>query len=279
MKNTDMIINPSDVIKNKMKEIGITQHRLAYLVETQVETLNKKIQRTRGMDVEFIYKLSRILGIGDNSLAKYEYYYRQFEEKDEDFMEEYNNIKDVYDILCSKRIIKKEDNIIAVVKEFRKFMEVSSYSKIRREFHTTKAFTLIDKDRLTFFAWIQIGLKKMRTIKISQKYDFKEYKEQYIDEISNITEKDFYKKIIKTSGKYGVILNFEESLKDLPIRAYSKKLPSGKLFVQMVCNLSNDDIIKTLEKMVNETSDENEKYYRVIYRTKRKYVKKNKSNN
>lgn len=216
----DIIVNPAEEIKNKMKQIGISQQELAHLLGIPTETLKRKLLRDRTMDIEFIYNIQCVLGIKDNRLIEYEYKYREFEEKEEDFIDEYNKIKDVYKVLEVRNLIEKTSDIKDTVKNFRKFMEVSSYSKFQKEFHVTKEFNLTEEDKLFLFAWIQIGLKKIRNPQ------------------SDISEKD------------GVIFNLEEPLKDLPVKAYSKKLPSGKIFIQVDCRLSKEDIAGIIKKVM-----------------------------
>ena len=69
------IINPSDIIVNKLNEIGLSKVQLANLMGIKRETIMKKISRERPLDIEDIYKLGRITGIDveylDNSRLKF----------------------------------------------------------------------------------------------------------------------------------------------------------------------------------------------------------------
>lgn len=241
----------SNLIINKLNELKIDKKTFAYLIRSTPATFEKMLERNSDMNIDVIYKIARFIDVEPQELAKLEYDYREKTINEKDYIEEYEKIKNIYSILADRNFVQSSNDIIEVVKNYNRFMEVVNVDILEKDFSYLNKFGLSCEEKLAIMTWSQIGLRKIRKIEFNQNYNRNNEElyqrvndlRYYIDK-EKIDEQDFKQKIIKIFLDYDVFLNFEKTIIETKIECFSKILNDGKIIIQLVDSNNIDKLIK-----------------------------------
>ena len=238
--NEESVICPGETIKELLEIYNYTQQDLANKLDMDVKTVNEIINGKAPITIDTAIKLEIIFNIDAIFWNNLEFNYRKKlnEIQQKEIIEgEYLEIKDVYKELEKRELVQKTKDKIEIVKNFKKFMEVTSIENIKEDYYKVacrkaniKGFNVI-----SLMVWIQIGLKKAREIEV-QEYD-KEKILLKIEEIRKLTlmeNQELAREKAKTiCRESGIIVNFEKNMPNTAIYGVAKWLNSKTPFIQV----------------------------------------------
>ena len=234
------IICPGETIKEMLEIYHYTQKDLADKLEMDLKTVNEILNGKAPITVDTAIKLEMIFNIDAIFWNNLEFNYRKElkeVEEQEKMQEEYNQIKLIYKEMVKREIVPETRDKNEIVKNFKKFMEITSISNLEQEYNKVACRQAIVKkfNMLNLMVWIQIGLKKAREVK-TEEYN----KEIVLREITNIRKLTLMEdqtkareELKKICSKCGIIINFEKSMPNTAIYGIAKWLDSNTPFIQV----------------------------------------------
>lgn len=226
-----MAIHPGNILKEELKERGISQKEFAKMVEMQASHLNEIIKGKRSISKKVANKLEEVLGIPSidwvNFQTRFDYDTKKNEERQivekaayEELLE-YNKIFD-FKVLTSRAGFRSPlcSETLSFLKNTFKLPEPSKL-KIQVD-GLFKKSAKVGKDPQMIMTWILLAEHFAYTSNFESAYDESKL-EELIPQVSSIlhSNKNTIASLTETFARYGILFGVVEKVKGASIDAYS----------------------------------------------------------
>ena len=234
------VICPGETIKELLIVNNYTQQDLADKLNMDFKTVNQILNGKAPITVETAIKLEMIFNIDAAFWNNLEFNYRKKLKEireQEEIEQEYEKIKLIYKEMLKRNLVLQTKDKNEIVKNFKKFMEVTSLSSIEQEYNKVacRQANIKSFDIYYLMVWIQIGIKKAREINV-KKYDEKRLLAR-VSEIRKLTimedQVEAREQLKQLCNDCGIIVNFEKSMPNTAIYGIAKWLNPTTPFIQI----------------------------------------------
>lgn len=237
--NKEDIICPGETIKELLEINYYTQQNLADKLNMDLKTVNEILNGKAPITVDTALKLELIFGVDASFWNNLEFNYRKelkMYEEYETIQREYESIKEIYKEMVKRNLVDNEKDISKIVKNFKKFMEITSLKNLQEEYARIACRQVNTKfNYINLMVWLQIGLRKARNYNLN-KYS-KDKIVSKLDVIRELTlsenQESAREKLKEICNECGIILFYEKDINNTAIYGVAKWLDSKTPFIQM----------------------------------------------